>query len=311
MGGCGNSPVALVNGVRITEAEFNRRLVRVAGRDTLTDMINRQLIKQMADREGITVSEEELAKQVEQEKARYPSEERFSRFLASVDMAEQEWRESLKMQLVVKKLALKDVKHTDKDLKDFFEQYQDRFALPTRVSLSEIVVASKQDAEEVLAELNKGESSFADLARVYSLSTYTSRLGGKRPEGIPLERVTPEAIRAAAARLPVEQVSDPIFAADQWYIIRVDARDLAREADWEKDKENVKAAYEAFNAKPLPELLKEAIHQAQVQILDPRFHDIAELYTPMPSKMPEFGPEGATPETGETPQEQPAQEGAG
>jgi len=95
--GCGNSPVAVVNGVRITESEFNKRLVRNFGRDTLSDMIDRQLIKQMAEEEGLTVSEEDLNKEIEETKKQFPTEQDFIRWLASRNMSEEEWREALKM----------------------------------------------------------------------------------------------------------------------------------------------------------------------------------------------------------------------
>ncbi len=298
LAGCSNSPVAIVNGVRITQGEFNSRLVQNYGRDTLREMIDRQLIKQMADEAGITVTDEELDKEVEQTKAQFPSPEQFQRWLESRDMNEDEWREALKIAIVARKLALKDVKYDEAELKAFFEQHKDRYALPTRVSISEIVVGTKKEAEEVLAQLKKEPAKFADLARVYSQAPYTRARGGKRPENMPLERVTPEAIRKAAAELAIGQISAPIAGEGQWYIIKIDQRQPARKASWQKDKDRVKRDYEAANAKPLGQLLQDAVKKADVQIVDPRFQALNEIYTPVPEKIPTFGPHGPEGEKG-------------
>jgi len=305
LGGCGNSPVAIVNGVRITEGEFEKRLVRSYGRDTLREMIDRQLIKQMADEAGITVTEEELQKEIEATKKQFPSPEQFQRWLDSTDMTEDEWGEALKMAMVTRKLALKDVKYDDAALKAFFEQHKDRYALPVRVSISEIVVGSEKDAEDVLAQLKKEPDKFADLARLYSQAPYTRARGGKRPEDMPLERITPEAMRKAAAELEIGKISVPMAAEGQWYIIKVDQRKPAREASWEQDKDRVKRDYEATSATPLGQLLQDAMNNADVQIVDPQFQELNEIYTPVPEKMPEFGPQG--PQGERAPEQKPAE----
>lgn len=103
----------------------------------------------------------------------------------------------------------------------------------------------------------------------------------------------PEPIRVVAKKLAVGKVSDPIPAEGQWYVIKLDDRKPAREATWEKDKDRVKRDYEGAHAKPLRRLLDEAIKKSNVQIVDPRFQELNEMYTPVPTDMPEFGPAGA------------------
>ena len=310
LSGCGNSPIAVVNGVRITESEFNERLIRNAGRETLQDMINRQLVKQMAEEAKITVSDEDLNKEVEQIKAQIPPQE-FQRVLTARNTTEEEWREALKLEMIRHKLERKDVKYADKDLKEFFERFKDRYAVPTLVSISEIVVGSKEDAEEVLAELKKDKGKFADLARTYSQAPYTRANGGKRPPDMPLERVTPEPVKDAVAEMSVGEISSPIAAVGQWYIIKLDDKKAARKADWEKDKDRVKADYEGQNATPISRLIEEYVRQADVQIVDPRFQDLKEQYTPVPEKQPQFGPQapqsGGEQPSKETPAEPPAE----
>jgi len=217
--GCGNSPVAVVDGVKITEREFTDRLISTFGHDMLRDMIDRELLRQAAADAGIEITEEQLDQEIQQAKAQFDSEEQFNQWLASRNLTQDEWREHVRMMMITRALALKDVQYTEEDLKKFFEENKERFARPALVSLSEIVVNSRADAEEVLAELKKGETSFGDLARRYSLSPATKDRGGERPE-MPIDNIPIESIREVARSLPIGQASEPIAAEGQWYIIR-------------------------------------------------------------------------------------------
>jgi len=61
----------------------------------------------------------------------------------------------------------------------------------------------------------------------------------------------------------------------------------------------VKRDYEGAHAKPLRSLLDDAIEKSNVQIVDPRFQELNEIYMPVPTDMPEFGPAGAKKEPAE------------
>lgn len=292
--GCANKPVAIVDGVKITEAEFNQRLLETAGRDVLRDMIDRELLRQAAAEAGIEVTEEELDAEIEKAKQQIGGEELFQQWLAGREITEERWREHVRFALLTRKLALKDVKYTEEDLKKFFEENKERFAHPAMVSISEIVVASKQDAEEVMAELKKG-TSFGDLARRYSLAPTRER-GGERPE-MPIDQIPIPAIREAAQSLPIGKVSDPIPAEGQWYIMMVRDRKPAREASFTADRQVIEEQYQLQHARPLQEILKEQIAKANVRVLHPLLQDLNEIYTPVPTEMPQFGTENAQPGT--------------
>lgn len=294
--GCGNSPVAVVSGVKITEAEFNERLMEAAGRDVLRDMIDRELLRQAATEAGIEITEEELNAEIEKAKQEIGGEEAFGQWLAGREITEERWREHVRFALLTRKLALKDVKYTDADLKKFFEENKQAFAHPATVSISEIVVASKEDADEVMAELKKEGASFGDIARRYSLSP-TRDAGGERPE-MPIDQIPIPAIRQAAQSLPIGEVSAPMEAEGQWYIMKVRDRKPARPASFEADRETIEEQYQLQNARPLQEILKEQIAKANVRVLAPSLQDLNQVYTPVPSEMPQFGTEGGEPGAG-------------
>lgn len=292
-GGCSNSPVAIVNNVRITRAQFQQRMIAAVGRDILKDMIDRELIRQAAEQAGIVVNEEELAQEVARAKEGFPSEEAFQQFLVTRGITEEDWIDEVRMALIARQLTVKDVKYTEQDLRNFFKEHKDRYRLPLRVSLSEIVVATKADADQVMAELKKDPSKFADLARVYSLSPYTKARGGKRPEDYPVDAIQIPEIRRVVSTLPIGQISNPIRVSmngeEQWYILRVDDRKPPREGSFEKDKEQIIRDYQSVHARPLSEIIREAAQKSNVVVLDPRFQDLNEIYSSAPANLPSFG----------------------
>jgi len=295
--GCQNSPVAIVNNVRITEAEFNKRMVNAVGKDILKDMIDRQLLQQAADAAGIVVDEEDFNQEVERAKQGFPSEEAFQQFLTTRGMTQEDWLAEVRMALVARELTLKDVTVTDEVLKVFFAEHKDSYNLPMRVSVSEIVVATKADADEVLAQLKKDPDKFADLARVYSLSPYTKSRGGKRPEDMPVDRIQSPEVRALVTTLPIGEISGAMRVAlgdeEQWYILRVDNRKAARHGDFDQDKEQIERDYKSVNATPLPEILKAQAEQSNVVIIDPRFQALNEFYSSVSPDIPSFGADQA------------------
>jgi len=205
--GCSNSPVAIVNNVRISETEFNKRMIAAVGRDVLKDMIDRELLRQAAEEAQIEVDQTEFDTEVERAKGSFPTEEKFVQFLSSRSMTVEDWEEEVRMALVARELTVQDIAITEEALKAFFEQYKDRYTLPVRVTFSEIVVDTKENADEVLAELKKDPAKFADLARVYSLSPVTKSRGGKSPEDMPVDRIQIEDVRQAVVSLPIASMT--------------------------------------------------------------------------------------------------------
>ncbi|HCA46349.1 MAG TPA: hypothetical protein DEP45_03020 [Armatimonadetes bacterium] len=282
-----------MGGVKITETEFSDRLVKAFGEDMLRSMIDRELIRQAAADRGVEVSEEELAKEMEQAKAQYGTEEQFQQFLTANDLTQEEWEEEVSMMVLARKLALHGVEPTEQQLKEFFEQNKDQFAKPAMVSFSEIVVDSKATADEVVAELKKGESSFADLASRYSMAT-TREAGGERPE-MPIQSITQPQVREVAENLPVGQVSDPIDANGSFVILTVRDRSEGRPASFETDREAIEEQYKMANANSLRDILDEQLKKTRVTIVDPRFSSLNEAYTTVPEDVPQFGAEGQEP----------------
>lgn len=296
--GCGNTPVATVDGVKITETELNQRLVQSFGENVLRSMIDRELLRMAAKEKGIEVTEEELAQEIEKAKSQMGQtpeeiEQNFQQFLAANNLSEEEWKREMEMFLLVQKLERHGIDPTDEELRQYFQEHKEEFARPATVSLSQIVVSSREDAQQVLSELDSGDASFADLANRYSLSTDARTPGGELPP-MPIEQIGLPQLKEAAQNVPVGEVSDPIEVNGSWLIIKVRDRTPAREASFEADRDRVLDRYMEEHKHDYEDILKEQIQKANVNIIDPRFQDLNEIYTATPESIPQFGVDGDT-----------------
>ncbi len=286
--GCGQQPVAIVNGQKITRQEFIDRLKQVAGKQVLTDLIQRKLLEDAIAQAGITVSEKEVQEQLDEIRRRFPSPEAFQEALAargykSVD----EYKKDIEFGLKLEKLLTKDVKYTEADLKKFFERNRELFDKPERVVFSQIVVSSKEEADKIYKELQKPGANFAALARLHSIDAMTREHGGRFPE-MPIDNVMPPEVRAALRKMKVGEISKPIQVLGNWYIVKLEDRKPAEKAVFEKVKREVERAYKARLAKNPGDLLRELVNKAVVQVLDPDLADVQKQFMPK-GKLPSFG----------------------
>lgn len=291
--GCGQTPVAVVNGNRISEDEFISRLKKAGGEEILRRMIDRQLIEQEFARLGLLVPTEEATERLAELQTRFPTPEAFQQWLDSQGTTLKELQEELVFNMKLEMLATKDVKVTDEAVEAFYKQYRDRYDKPLRVTIREIRVSSKEEAQKVAKEAKGAEADFAALATQYSLSAVTRQYGGKRPE-TPIEQLYPRELRAAAQNLKIGEVSEPILADQEWYIIKVEERKAPEKASLEKVKEQVTEDYKRSQAEPLDQLMKRLREKAVVSIVAPELEKLNELYQ-APEELPTFGPEEESP----------------
>ena len=287
--GCTTQPVAIVNGNKITKQEYYDRLEQAGGERVLADLIARRLLTDAFNKSGLKISDQEVADETAKLKKQAPDEASWQAYLKQQGMTDVEFKDFVTFNLQVKKLAEKDVKYTDADLTKFFNDHKEQFARPATVVLSEIVLGDQGKAAEVRKQLDDPKASFATLARQYSVSSYTRERGGRRPEE-PLAGLMPEALRAAVAGMQVGQISQPIQADKQWYIVKLDEKHAAEAPDYAKIKDKVQEAYMYTNAKQVQDIIEGLRKEAKVQILVPKFADMQKMFGPQQA-LPTFGTE--------------------
>jgi parvulin-like peptidyl-prolyl isomerase len=202
--------------------ELAHRL-KVAEYMALTKMIERRLQLQEAKARGVDVSEQEVKQAVEQMKRQGEQVE------VSNPVNARDVRDQLTLLKVVDREVRSGVMVGDAEMKRYYQEHRDRFALPEEYTLSQILIQprSSEDttdalnkARRVMEELKRGEK-FEDLAVQYSDGLDASR-GGRL--GFVRQGELIPAIERAIATLPPGGISDIIETAEGFHIIRVEEK---------------------------------------------------------------------------------------
>lgn len=128
---------------------------------------------------------------------------------------EADLKKTMKIGMMQEKAALKDVKITDKELKDYYDK------LKPEIKVRHILVADEKTATEVKQKLAAGEK-FEDVAKKYSTDTGTAQNGGD--VGVintdNASQFDP-AFVAGAQALKLNEISAPVKSSFGYHIIQV------------------------------------------------------------------------------------------
>lgn len=229
--------VAKVNGVNITSTQLYDALVASGGAQTLDSMITDELIQQEGKKAGIEITEADLTKELESVKSSFGTEDEFNQALSNYHMTLEDLKKSMKSQVILKKILEPEVKITDDDIKKYYDENLETLKTPEKVQASHISVATKEEADAILAKLKSG-SDFAALAKESSTDTTTKDKGGDMGY-ISTGQVDP-AIETAAFALQAGGLSSAVQTTTGYDIIKVTDHKAAATPTLEEKKESIK-----------------------------------------------------------------------
>lgn len=116
--------VAIVNGVRISKGKYLERLEKSYGQVAAQNLIQEQLVLQAAARENISVTADDIQNRLNDYYNENGGKDAVLASLAERNYTEEDVREQIKIGLLLEKILSKEVKYTDDDLKEFFNQYK-------------------------------------------------------------------------------------------------------------------------------------------------------------------------------------------
>lgn len=185
-----SDPVAVVNGEPITRTELADFLIDSFSKEGMEILIRRVLVEQEATKNKLVISQEEIDIRVNQMidievnklKSRYGPDKKdeFEKELEKMGYDEAGLRKKLserilldvKPQLMAEKLIVNTIKVSEEELKAVYaEKYGEK------VQVRQIVVKTKEEADEVLRKYNAG-ADFAKLANESSLDRPSAAKGG-------------------------------------------------------------------------------------------------------------------------------------
>ncbi|WP_040676992.1 foldase protein PrsA [Paenibacillus sanguinis] len=231
--------VATVNGVEITKDRLYEAMIAGGGHQALDTLINQELIDQEAAKQNITVSETDIESELKMYLTQFGSEEKLNEALTQFGMTRDQLDEQIVQQLKLTKLLEPQIEVTDDQVKQIFEQNKESFNTPEQVRASIILVATEEEAKEIVKELDGG-ADFAELAKNKSLDVMTKGQGGDtdffaRGEQDP-------SVEEASFKLAKGEVSEPVKTSEGYQVIKVTDRKEAHTATLEEKQEEIRKA---------------------------------------------------------------------
>jgi peptidyl-prolyl cis-trans isomerase SurA len=197
------------------------RRLKTAEYMALTSMIERKLQLQEAKVRGITVTDQDVQQAIRQMKQQ-------GRTVDETNPADMKSaREQLMLLRIVDREVRSAVMVADSDMKRYFQEHRDRFALSEEYTLSQILIKphspddtadAREKVREVMTRLKQGES-FEDLALRFSDGPNASHGGnlGLVRQG----ELLPEIERTIATLVP-GGISDVIETSEGFHIMRLE-----------------------------------------------------------------------------------------
>lgn len=203
--------VAQIGDKEITRQEWLAELEKYYGKSTLENMINVQVVEELAKQNGIDVKEDVINRELQMFKATYNA------FGEDVIHDEEALKDQIRYSILLEELLTKDVEVPEEEIKKFYENNQQQYQIEPAYHLSHIVVKTEEEAKQIMEEL-KGGSSFQALAAEQSIDQFTASNGGDLgyiPEN---NDYIPKEYLEQASQLSSDQYSSP-FKIEEGYAI--------------------------------------------------------------------------------------------
>ncbi|MDQ0153746.1 peptidylprolyl isomerase [Robertmurraya andreesenii] len=242
----------------ITKDELYDAMKKANGKQVLQQLVYEKVLS-----DKYKVSDKELDARLQEVKDQLG--DNFEMALAQYQMTEKELKESLKLDLLVEKAATKDVKVTDKEIKEYYDN------IKPEIKARHILVADEAKAKEIKAKLDKGED-FAKLAKENSTDPGSAEQGGDLG-WFGAGAMVPEFEEAAYA-LDVNQISEPVKTDNGWHIIQVTDKKKKESLDKMKAEIEQKVKVSKVDNTAMQEALQKELKNANVKVKDKDLKDI-------------------------------------
>ncbi len=282
-----NGIVAVVNGEKITNKEFYQELEKRYGQDLISDMVITKLIEQEARKRGVSVSNEDMQKALQQLQTAFPGQS-IEEIAQGQNMTGDQLREQVRVMALLDKMLAPQIKVTEQDARNFYNQNPQVFQSQEQLRLGQVVTDNEQQAAGAAQALRDGK----DLREV--IAKYGSKNPGRAKKNgdlgyKSLNELDPQ-LGMTVMQMAVGDVSDPIRLPDGSYAVvkMIDRKGgVQMPFDQVKDRAMELAKQDKINSmipKFLEELYNKAKIQSRIKIIPPNSQQpSAEPSQPSPS----------------------------
>ncbi|MCR2804193.1 peptidylprolyl isomerase [Paenibacillus soyae] len=236
-GGGSGSAVATVNGENITKDELYDLLVDANGEAALDNLITETLVQQEADAASISITDQDVTDEIAIIKMDFANDEEFNSVLIQNGLTEEDLRDQMRVSAMVRKVLESKTEVTDEEMQTYFDENKAKLGeAPEQVRASHILVATKEEADAILAEL-KGGADFAETAKAKSTDG-SAASGGDL--GFFSKEDMVEPFSEAAFALEVDAISEVVQSEFGYHIIKKTDYKAATTANFEEKKELIR-----------------------------------------------------------------------
>lgn len=251
----GDQIVASVNGEGIGKEELYQAMMEGNGREILDQLILERLVMQEGEELGIAVSEAEIDTELNRvvEESFGGDMEQFRQALLNYGISEENVRERIRIEQILKKIAEGRLEITDEDIEAYFTANKNAFGTPEQIEARHILLTTREEAEAMMLRLDGG-GDFAELAKEYSQDTASAEQGGALGF-FTRGKMVPE-FDEAAFKLAPGQRSGIVETSFGFHIIEVLNRQEAKEVTFTEVSDAVR---ERMTEELLPPKMSEII----------------------------------------------------
>jgi parvulin-like peptidyl-prolyl isomerase len=248
--------IVSVNNYKISRADVEKRMNINYFNKTLQDIIDESLILQEAKKNNIKVEDKEIAERLNSIISNFKNKSDFNKTLSSINLTEKQYKEMLKDQILIEKtvIAIKKIEITDEDVKKFYDSNKEKFNSPQSLKLRQIVVKTKQEADDLYIALVAG-ANFEKLAEIKSIDENLRKNKGDIGY-ISKNMLSPE-IQKEISPLKQGEFTKPIMIGDLYTILKVEEIRPDRILTFDEVKSNLK-----------DNLLNQLINQKKIELIN-------------------------------------------
>ncbi len=273
--------VVSTSGYKVTKGELDAKLEAMpVASQVLHSMVQQDLVFQYAKDHNIQVAESDIDAKIADIKNRL-SDQQLEQALKQQGMTQQDLRDLMREQIIVKDAVDQNLHVSDAQLQDYLNKNHALLDQPKQVRARHILVSTLAQAQMIEGKIKSG-GDFAALAKQYSSDPGTKDKGGEL--GFFTQGAMVKEFSDAAFSMKPGQISQPVHSPYGYHIIQVEEIKPAQVATLansrQKIKDNMLSSQEQM---AIPDFMDKLMADAKVTVNDPTFADAFPSPTPAPA----------------------------
>lgn len=225
--------VAKIGKHSITRQDWLNELEARYGKEVLKEMIDQQVIQEMAVKYKISISDQEVEREFRMLQATNQT------FGPKSYPNEKKWKEQIKSSLLLEEILTRDVNVSKKEMVHYYEKNKDQFNVPEAYHLAHIIVKTKKEAEKAAQELAQG-SSFSVLAMERSVDEFSANEGGDIGYITEGDERYPKVYLNTAKKLKKGAYSKPIKVENGYALVKLEGKISGKSYSYEEVKDEIR-----------------------------------------------------------------------